>query len=528
MAVSILVKVAAARRQVSARQKACTDLWWLATEILGFDKLSAEFHKPMMDDADAMRSMRKFGRRRGGKDTLWIWPREHYKTTCRKAQVIQNFLCDPAATHTWWHWVQEKAEEVSIAVGTTLQKNRDLRKLMPDGVIPSINARRFVGARGFRLNSNRLDHGASFSALGQSAEATGGHCDYGLLDDVIARNTIEDSAMPKVRSWYRNTVRSVVLARGWLDASGTPWDEDDIYSDWQKSPHWKCTLRACSEDAEGRPDDKGRPVLMTLDQLALKRREMGEADYAAQMMCNPSPQGEKPWDSSKCEHVISAKEAMSGPGVTVALSDPAPATVGAYAEDKKRDDGEKDYWSHAVVRFRRRGQRREIILLDGAQSKTWGPEEGFRELCNLKRRFGTSRHAVEKTGQAVAFYEEIHRRIARDEGVRYHPVELTMTYRGKNLQFSRLCDRAKSEEFLVSDGCSKEFSEAFLDQARHWRPLKTGRNSLKYDDAANVVSFAADPVFERLVPEYQPDQFGPFNVKPVEEGFTEGSRYVRW
>ena len=29
-----------------------TDLWWLATEVLGFDLLTEDFHKPMMDDMD--------------------------------------------------------------------------------------------------------------------------------------------------------------------------------------------------------------------------------------------------------------------------------------------------------------------------------------------------------------------------------------------------------------------------------------------------------------------------------------------
>ena len=524
---NILARLEKHREESGPRVRAQTDLWWLATEVLGFDKLTESFHKPMLDQMDLMRTLRKIGK---GSDDLWLWPREHYKTTIRKAQVIQDYLCDPTATVTWWHSVEEHAQEASVAISTALQKNKALRKLFPDGVLPNELAKRFIGSRGFRLKSNRSDDAPSFRAWGQTSEATGGHSRYGYLDDIIAANTIEDSAMPKVRSWYRNTVRNVILGSGWLNATGTRWDPDDIYNDWLTSRHWKVVVRAALE-MDGKPDYKGKPVLFTVSEIRKKRDEMGEVAFAAQMMNDPSPAGEKPWVPAECEHIITADQGR-GQGFVVVLSDPAPAKVGAFGTDKKREGGDsKDYWTNAVVKFRAVGDRREIVLLDGSGSQSWGVDEGFSETIRLARKWSANGIAVEKTGQAVAFYMETLRNIARREGVRYRPIDLSMTYKGKNVQFSALADRAKHDEFLICETCEPSFLDLFLSQARDWRPIMGGRNSLKYDDHANVVSFATDPVFKTYAPITGSDElaFDPFAGARGDRQRTEyGGRYIRF
>lgn len=526
----MIVNPLAAAVALSEKQKRVrryqNSLWLLATEILGFDRLSETFHKPLLDRQDEMRRARRAGK---GKFTFWIWPREHYKTTCRKAQVIQDYLCDPTTSVIWWHAVEDKAQEVCVAVSTMLQTNKELRKLFPDGVLPSPNAKRFIGAKEFRLRSNDVNHGASFRAYGAGSEATGGHARQGYLDDPIAANDIADSQIPAKRRWFGATVMNVieVASGGWLDGTGTRWGTEDLYDEWIKSPDWDVSVRSVYE-TDGALDYKGESILYPKKNIELKRRNMSSAEFAFQMMNDPSPSGEKPWDASQCEHRIAASE-VAGPGFIVVLSDPAPAKIGSFAEDKRRDNDEKDYWANAVVKMRKNGQRSEIILLDGSFSKEWGVEEGFREVCRLQRKWNTPHLAIEKVGQAVAFYTEHHRRIARAEGVRHNSIDLTMTYKGKNVQFAALCDRAKQDEFLLCDTIPPEFLEMFLAQAREWRPLPTGRNTLKYDDVANVVSFAADPVFTSYAPQVaanQDWQWSPFR-KPEEDRGT-GTRYVRW
>src|SRR5678816_1294013 len=95
-------------RKEDRRSHYAWNLWALCTEILGFDKLSESFHKPMLDDWDKMDRKRFRGNIR---DSLELWPRDHIKTWCERARVIRYYLIDPTITVTWWHAVQEMAEE---------------------------------------------------------------------------------------------------------------------------------------------------------------------------------------------------------------------------------------------------------------------------------------------------------------------------------------------------------------------------------------------------------------------------------
>jgi hypothetical protein len=185
-----------------------------------------------------------------------------------------------------------------------------------------------------------------------------------------------------------------------------------------------------------------------------------------------------------------------------------------------------------VVKVRRRGLRREVILLDGRRSKEWDVDAGFDSICELKRKWHANRHAVEATGQAIALYEHSHRQAARRAGVPFNPVTLSGTYRGnaKNAYFSALASLAKNDEFLIcAESCDKDFLDTFLAQAREWRPQDNGGNALRYDDCANVVSFATDPEVMTLAPVVDQEfTWSPF--KEMEEGemAAAGTRHVRW
>jgi hypothetical protein len=180
---------------------------------------------------------------------------------------------------------------------------------------------------------------------------------------------------------------------------------------------------------------------------------------------------------------------------------------------KRRGDGSKDYWANAVLKFRKNGMRNEIILLDGSMSREWDVDAGFDEVCRLKRIYGCAHHAIEGTGQAIALYSKSMDQAARRCGVPNVSLELEGTYRGnaKNIYFAALASAAASGEFMISDGCSREFLDMFLAQAREWRPLESGGNGLRYDDCANAVSFATDAIFSSHMPTLVKKGFEAFN-----------------
>lgn len=514
-------------KSVTERDRCMRSLFYLCTEKLGYDKLSEEFHGPMLADWDRIDMARFAGH---PIDTIDLWPRDHIKTWCERARTLRYYIWNPAWTHTWWHAVEEMAQESGVAIAKTIQSNKEFRKMMPPEALPSIFARRFVQAAGFHLKSNRIGDAPSLRAWGTGSEATGGHSLGGTLDDVIGLNDIADSQIPAKRRWYQGTVCNVIRSEGWKNAIGTRWDREDIYADWLKSPNWISRVRACLE-TDGKPDYKGTPVYLTAEQIEKKRIELGEVMFSFQMMNDATPSGIRSWDPLTCERFVGEKEFRGG--ITVCLSDPAPAMIGSGrdSQEKARGDGTKNEWAIAIVRLRKNGIRNEAILLDLAASKEWDLHTGYRKIFQMMRKWGCSRLAEEATGQAIALYEATRREIAREEGAKYRAVKLAGTYRGqaKKTYFAALCSKAKEDEFLIADSVPKIELDLFLEQVRNCVFVGDGfRNNLKLDDRMNVVSFVTDPEIARLAPVIAPEkEWSPF-LKKEDDLPQHGSRYVRW
>src|SRR3972149_2886051 len=221
-------------------------LWYLCKQILNFELLTETFHRPMLRKWDEIDLQRSRGKQLF---TLDLWPRDSYKTWCERARVIRRFMRDPSCTQTWWHAVEEMAQESGAAIGEHFLKNEKLRAVCKAGgmKLPSALSKRFVTAVGFRLPDNRKDEAPSLRCAGAGSEVTGGHSDFGVLDDPTGLNDVRDNQMPAKRLWYRGTVRNVVRSNGNLDVIGTRWSKDDLYAPWLGAPHWRSTVRAALE-----------------------------------------------------------------------------------------------------------------------------------------------------------------------------------------------------------------------------------------------------------------------------------------
>jgi len=494
----------------------------LGRDILGYDKLTEDFHLPIFE---------WWWENRRSPFVLFMAGRGHYKSTMQIVDMVAEILIDPNSTHLLIHAVEEEAQKIVEEAGRHFQKNKELRRLRPE-IMPSMQAKKFLLSSQFTVRRGAYDRQATVMAKGIGSEMTGVHINpQGTirLDDIIARRIIEDSGLPKVKSLFRNTIMPVRMPGCRVRATGTHWDPDDIYMDWRKDPDWVCMVRSALE-TDGKMDYKGTPVLLSAKEVEIQRRLMG-ADFAFQMMNDPSPAGEKVWDRETCEHHASLKELGIGKqDFKVVLSDPAPAKIGSFFDDKKRVDGEKNEWATCTVAIRRNGQREEVILLDGAGSKEWEPDQGWAEVCRQKRVWETAYCAIEKTGQAVAFYTDTLGKVSRSMGVRHAPIDLTLTYKGKNQYFARLAEKARNGEFIIADSCPDAFVEGFLAQAREWRALPGGRNNLRLDDRANVVSFATDPCFAPYARQILQEVESPLSAlyRQNQERYQYGGRYVQF
>ena len=489
-----LLKSFEAWEQGEALKKAQTSLWFLCTEILGYDKLTEEFHKPMLDEMDEERA--------SGEDrTLDLWPRGHYKTTVEIGQIIQDILIDPNDTILVCHAVDDEVQKIVQECGTHFLKNKRLRALRPE-IMPHPSNKRFLKMNQFTVKREKYDRQPTLLGKSTNSEITGAHVNRVYPDDIVGRNTIEDSGLPKVKRWFKTTVMPVLNPGGTIRAKATRWDPDDVSADWLKSKHWKCRVRAARE-TDGKPDYKGKPVLFTNKELKLRLEEMGASDFAFQMMNDASPAGEKPWNASECEHFMTLKELANVKRTVFVLSDPAPAKVGSQTGigEQKRGDGSKDDWATAVVAWCVDRQRKFAVLLDGSFSKQWGRSAGLDEICRLMSKWSTNKVGVEAYGGLQVDYEKDMREAVKRNGVNgLNWIKFKNSYQSgaKNVRFEALADLAKVERFYIAECCPESFRDKFLDQCRGWRPLQKGRNTNKFDDCADVVSRSTDSALQEF------------------------------
>ena len=129
----------------SRRRLYAGNLWLLATEILGYDKLSLTFHKPMLEEWDREDRKRFKGKHA---DSLELWPRDHIKTWCERARVIRYYLIDPTI-----FGVQQLPGEVIVdsgpGYGQTLidfrpQDPRHDTRIKNVGVALTVDAQKFT------------------------------------------------------------------------------------------------------------------------------------------------------------------------------------------------------------------------------------------------------------------------------------------------------------------------------------------------------------------------------------------------
>lgn len=527
-----LLELKALSDKAKRLKRACTDLFFLGSEILHYDYLT----RSPKEEAFHRENLAWWGEQKKARAPFMLFMSERggLKTTYQIIDAIQDILIDPNSTILFSHAVDEEVQKVVEECGNHFLKNDDLRRVRPE-IMPSKQAKRFLSANQFTVRRSAYDRQPTVLGKGAGAEITGAHVKTSIrLDDIIGRRDVEDSQIPKKKAWYRNTVLPVRMPGCRVIATGTHWDPSDPYSDWRKDKSWVSRVRH-GRETDGKLDYKGEGVLKDEKELKMLEQAMGP-DFNFQIMNDPSPSSEKVWDASRCEHMVKFEELelRKHRCLIVVMSDPAPAKLGSLmsAADAKRLDGSKNYWASCVIAFRARGQRREIILLDGSASLDWTIDAGLTEIARLMRHWRTARHCIEAYGETRAIYSDEMRKVARREGVSFSPIELSWTsgrLGRKNTLFSSLADRALKDEFLISDSVPNGFLREFLAQAREWRNLPGGRNSLRLDDHANVVSFSCDPVFSNLTPraEVDPAEWSPYRNQEKDED-AGGSRHVRW
>src|SRR5262245_41130385 len=256
------------------RELGKTNLYFLARAILGYDRLTPEFHGRVC----------LFLQRGTSKRKVIQLPRDFYKTTLVKAKVIQYIINNPEIRILIIKNTGKNAEKDLSEIESHFEKNQLFRALYPE-VIPK-------NFRDVRWNTHEMEvpresswSEATVEAIGVHGTAVGAHVDVIIEDDLVAKEEADSQdQMNKVIDAHKLVKPLFVNFRdGDSIVIGNRWAHHDLIGWIEKNePYYEVYRRQAIED--GRPSFPEQFDLVTLEQL---RTSLGPYLFSCQYMNAP-------------------------------------------------------------------------------------------------------------------------------------------------------------------------------------------------------------------------------------------------
>lgn len=214
------------------RRKAKTDLYFLTTTILKYNKLSPGLHGHF---ATWMRRTNKMQYR------LILLPRGHYKSTITTiGDSIQIALPDDIGNEPYprnlgpevrlliSHEGQEHASRFLTSITSHFRTNPLLLALYPE-CIPGKNQR--MNKTELELPRQSFWAEPTFDVMGVGTRAQGRHYDYLKLDDIYGAEARDSEAVHKATILWIDNIQSFLLtpSTDHIDFIGTRYKHDDVY-----------------------------------------------------------------------------------------------------------------------------------------------------------------------------------------------------------------------------------------------------------------------------------------------------------
>ena len=262
------------------RWKCLTDLYYLATDVLGWDKtregkrrIDPKFHKWLV------------GQLNRSEDKMILVARDHMKSSWVKLKIVQTVLGNPnvrilLASATKRLVVQE-LNDIKRIFATKV-----LRSLFPDIVPdPGTDYNGWEKCTEQELTLRRdpergyVPQGPQILAVGVGAKITGFHFEHAFLDDVLDEKSVTTAdQIEKTIDWW-GYLQPMLDTEADITIIGTPYHYADLYAVIERERLIKHIIK--------RPAiQNGKPVYKYFTKKALDRRKrMMRDDY--KFSCNP-------------------------------------------------------------------------------------------------------------------------------------------------------------------------------------------------------------------------------------------------
>lgn len=516
------------------RERVLSDIHYFASEYLGMKGiLDSQYHRDVCKWMDKMR-------RRGEKRAALFIPRGFFKSSLLAVMALMDIIENPSEAQVLYiHHNKDRAMVAVEKVGKWIQDNPKVRRLIPVDYLPAANDRRWLAKESFTLagRADKCDM-PTMQATSINVEFTGGHPNRAYLDDIVNPTTIQGGGNEAVKKYVQVTLSNILgVNPAWL--AGTVFTTSDFHWDIiQGSAKWASYVKPLCWDP-----DTGKALLpwetnketgnkgvvadavywatgkkYTIADVKFLYAEQ-KADFWSQNMMVPNKDRALVWDKADNEKDIYVSwkdvswDVNKTNGRFVILVDPAPKDV----NDPGKDGG-KDYWAISVMAYYLKesaffksevgndlmnmgGKRLIKVLVDGEASNDWTLDDGFSVMKRFMMKYNTPFVCIEegmgaaRGGRAlVRLFEEDCRRFAARPIV--SAFEQTQT-RGKALRIADLAMQALIGEFKIADDkCDPDFLDMFFEQIRTY----AGKDSIRFDDVIDCVSYLNDPAVLDFVP----------------------------
>ena len=280
------------------RQKGKSDLFYLATRILGFDKMT-EWHRMLAE---------KFTGKRKKNIRLWLLPRGHFKTSLfTVAGSVFYLLNNPAERILISSAVLANSKDMVSEIGDVFIRSELFRNLYSEWCPENQKMPDTVWTKAQIELPNRKD----FAKMEKSVEAHGAdtavvsrHYTRLMFDDIVAPGNIET---PELRKKTLNYFRACLSLKESVDTPidlvGTRWHDSDLYS--ELISNWDIEVVKIPAIIDSQPVF---PELFSLEALEELKKNQGSYLYSALYMLDPVPEEMQTFKTSWWVHFDWVKE----------------------------------------------------------------------------------------------------------------------------------------------------------------------------------------------------------------------------
>lgn len=223
-----------------------------------------------------------------------IWSRDHYKSSIITwLKTIQDVLNDPEITVCIYSYSSSMATKFLRQIKLTLESNKMLIDLFPDILFDDVSKPFWIDEAGtrhkmiwsedgirVRRKSNAKENTVEASGL-VIGQRTGGHYNLLVYDDVVTPDSVTSAEMiAKTTKQFQMSLNTGSSGNLRVRIIGTRYHYADTYQEIIESGFAKLRIYPCV-------DQTGNPVLYDKETIELKKKAMGSAVFASQMMCDP-------------------------------------------------------------------------------------------------------------------------------------------------------------------------------------------------------------------------------------------------